>query len=208
MLSTPVIFALICLPGRMPYFLFSKQLPSLLSTDSELQGKGNVQHETESENLFLKAQKGNQHGYLEKKINAKKKNFCRPGTSYTLILSIRLLSVVSSFALRVATGCCIINSNSWGFSMSQQDLEKLWHMRKIIMGKEAPACRKCKHIQRKKKHKERNQLGFTFKRLTASSEVLFRGQMIKAHESWKDQYKKIYMRKLIIYTRNSPGKGH
>lgn len=55
----PVIFGVVCVPGKKPYFLYSKQLPSLLSTDTALQGKENVQHETEGENLFLKAQKGN-----------------------------------------------------------------------------------------------------------------------------------------------------
>lgn len=39
MLSTPVILGAVCYPGRMPYFLFSKQLPFLLSMDSQLQGK-------------------------------------------------------------------------------------------------------------------------------------------------------------------------
>lgn len=69
MLSTPVMLGAVCLPGRMPYFLFSKQLPFLLSTDFSFRERGSVQHDTAGKNLFLKSLKGNERYCWKKQSN-------------------------------------------------------------------------------------------------------------------------------------------
>lgn len=60
MLSTPVILGAVCLPGRMPYFLFSKQLPFLLSTVLSALRKGEMYSITLQARIYSwKPQKGN-----------------------------------------------------------------------------------------------------------------------------------------------------
>lgn len=77
MLSTLVILGALCLPGRMPYFLFQSSFHSFCPLTLSFRERGNEEHDTAGEDLFLEATEG-RLSQLGKKATLEQRN---PGGS-------------------------------------------------------------------------------------------------------------------------------